>query len=141
MIDKPLFLDTSFIIALYNRDDQFHDAARRAAQEARGRLQVTTEAVLLEVGSAFSKVRHRAAGARIIRAALAGKGTRVIPLTRTLLKRGLQLFEERPDKEWSLVDCISFEVMKQERIDEALAVDEHFVQAGFVAFPLARDMS
>jgi hypothetical protein len=37
------------------------------------------------------------------------------------------------DKEWSLVDCISFAVMKQRKIKEALTADHHFVQAGFRA--------
>lgn len=116
--------------------EAFHDHARRTAEEVRGRRQVTTEAVLLEVGSAFCKVRFREAGARIIRAALSGKGITVVRFTRGLLERGLCPYERRPDKEWSLVDCISFEVIRDRGIDEALAVDEHFTQAGFKVLPV-----
>lgn len=47
--------------------------------------------------------------------------------------RGVDLFEQRPDKEWSLVDCISFGVMQDEKLTEALTGDRHFEQAGFVA--------
>jgi len=50
-----------------------------------------------------------------------------------LYERGLRLYEERPDKEWSLTDCISFVVMQRKRIKEALTGDHHFEQAGFVA--------
>jgi hypothetical protein len=46
---------------------------------------------------------------------------------------GLQLFGDRPDKEWSLTDCISFVVMEKEGVREALTGDKHFEQAGFVA--------
>jgi predicted nucleic acid-binding protein len=39
--------------------------------------------------------------------------------------------ERRPDKWWSLTDCISFIVMQQEGLTEALTTDHHFEQAGF----------
>jgi predicted nucleic acid-binding protein len=51
----------------------------------------------------------------------------------TLIARGVELFATRSDKNWSLVDCISFVVMKQKHLKEALSADHHFVQAGFVA--------
>jgi len=49
-----------------------------------------------------------------------------------LFQRGLKLYDERPDKEWSLTDCISFVVMKDEGISDALTGDQHFEQAGFI---------
>ena len=45
---------------------------------------------------------------------------------------GLALYERRPDKQYSLVDCISMNVMRQERIQEILTHDRHFSQEGFV---------
>ena len=50
-----------------------------------------------------------------------------------MFQRGLRLYEERPDKEWSLTDCLSFVVMKDENLREALTGDQHFEQAGFIA--------
>ncbi|MCW6037133.1 hypothetical protein K4A83_12760 [Spirulina subsalsa FACHB-351] len=52
-------------------------------------------------------------------------------------KEGLLLYKQRPDKEWSLTDCVSFKIMEKYGITEALAYDKHFEQAGFV--PLLRD--
>jgi hypothetical protein len=49
------------------------------------------------------------------------------------LERGWALYADRPDKYWSLTDCISFVVMKDHQITEALTGDHHFEQAGFVA--------
>ncbi len=45
--------------------------------------------------------------------------------------RGLELFVRRPDKEWSFTDCVSFDVMKDREITDALTADHHFEQAGF----------
>ena len=46
---------------------------------------------------------------------------------------GIALYEARPDKDWSLTDCISFVVMERQKIARALTADHHFEQAGFVA--------
>jgi hypothetical protein len=60
-------------------------------------------------------------------------GAVFVPASPALFRQGRALFAARPDKEWSLVDCISFVVMKQRRLKEALTTDRHFVQAGFRA--------
>ncbi len=64
---------------------------------------------------------------------LADVGTQFIPASSDLFQRGLALFGKRPDKDWSLVDCISFVVMKERRLTDALTTDLHFKQAGFKA--------
>ena len=58
---------------------------------------------------------------------------KIVPAGSALLNRGLQLMGERDDKDWSLTDCISFVVMKEQGVKEALTEDRHFEQAGFVA--------
>jgi predicted nucleic acid-binding protein len=57
----------------------------------------------------------------------------VIPATAQLFDDGLELYRHRPDKDWSLTDCIPFMVMQQRGIVEAFTGDHHFEQAGFVA--------
>jgi len=59
--------------------------------------------------------------------------TQIVPLDSRLLQRGLDLFAGRHDKNWSLTDCISFVVMQDEDLTEALTGDSHFEQAGFKA--------
>jgi len=55
----------------------------------------------------------------------------IIPASHDLFRRGLELYFKRVDKEWSLTDCISFTVMSDEGLAEALTGDHHFEQAGF----------
>jgi predicted nucleic acid-binding protein len=59
--------------------------------------------------------------------------TTVIPASQELFDKGVELYDARPDKQWSLTDCISFVLMEQRGITEALTADRHFEQAGFVA--------
>ena len=69
----------------------------------------------------------------LVRQLLIDPGTVFIPASAALFDAGLKLFAARYDHTWSLVDCISFVVMKQRRLKEALTADRHFVQAGFRA--------
>ena len=56
-----------------------------------------------------------------------------MPASRRLFTRGLALYKERTDKEWSLTDCISFVIMRDLKLSAALTADRHFEQAGFMA--------
>ena len=58
---------------------------------------------------------------------------RIVPLEQTLWERGWDLYRKRPDKAWSLTDCVSFAVMQASGLTDALTADEHFCQAGFRA--------
>lgn len=57
----------------------------------------------------------------------------IVRLTPELLERGVALFRSRADKDWPLTDCISFVVMQEHGLTEALTADQHFEQAGFKA--------
>lgn len=61
-------------------------------------------AVLLEIGNALSKQRHREAAIRLLDALEADPNVEIIPLSEQLYARALQLYRERPDKEWGLTD-------------------------------------
>ena len=56
---------------------------------------------------------------------------RVVPASRPLFEEAIALYASRLDKNWSLTDCISFVVMRDEGITQALTGDHHFEQAGF----------
>jgi len=58
---------------------------------------------------------------------------KIIPISEELYNRAMELYRQRPDKEWGITDCISFEVMQDYELTEALTTDEHFKQDGFRA--------
>jgi len=64
---------------------------------------------------------------------LASSVIRVIPQSRESFLAGLQLYRSRPDKGYSLVDCISMQAMRKEGLTEVLTNDRHFEQEGFRA--------
>jgi predicted nucleic acid-binding protein len=87
---------------------------------------------LAEFSDAYSHPKDRSDFIALYRAIVNHPRFKIIPADIRLFQRGVDLFEQRPDKEWSLTDCISFIVMGDEDLTEALTGDRHFEQAGFV---------
>jgi len=137
MASERLFVDTGYFIARFNPRDQYHRAARRLASAAdESRHLWTTEAVMLEVCAAFSSPPHRALAMAIWDQFRLERRCRLVAISGPVLERGVDLFRNRPDKAWSLTDCISFVVMSEQGLTHALTSDQHFVQAGFRAMLL-----
>ena len=129
---KRVFADAFFYIAVLNRHDAAHERAMNTI--ATGAVDVvTTAAVLLEVADAMTAPARRKACAEFLEDLPNQDGTTIRALSEGLWKRGLSLYAQRPDKEWSLTDCISFVAMADEGLTEALTGDRHFEQAGFAA--------
>jgi hypothetical protein len=128
-----VFLDAAYVIALSSPADQFHAAAVALADrlEASGAHLVTTPAVLLEIGNALARLRHRRAAAQLLSSLWADPTVEIVPFSDQLFDQALELFSTRQDKEWGLTDCLSFVVMAERGITQALTTDEHFQQAGF----------
>jgi uncharacterized protein len=129
-----VFVDTSFVIALVNRNDQFHAQAVAVADQYDGRALITTEAVLLEIGNALAR-SFKAEAIQIIENFLSADEVRVVPLNADLFQKSLTLYKTHQDKSWGLVDCASFVVMRELSIIDALTSDHHFQQAGFNILP------
>jgi uncharacterized protein len=125
------FADTSYWLALVLTTDAYH----QRALAANGRLAsvVTTRFVLAELGAALARVALRHMFLAIMDQIEADPAIRVVAVDDALFRDGVEQFRQRPDKDWSLTDCISFVVMQREGIRDALTADHHFEQAGFVA--------
>ena len=127
---STVFGDTSFYLALLSPGDVWHDKANSVSEELEARV-VVTEYVLAELGSALSGRKDRHLFVDLIKRLEGDDQTEIVPASRELFHSRLAQFARRGDKEWSLIDCISFTVMKQRRITTALTADHHFRQAGF----------
>ena len=91
----------------------------------------------LEIGNALAKQRHRGAAISLLSALEADPNIEVVPLSDLLYKQAFELYQQRPDKEWGMTDCVSFVLMQDRGLTDALTADDHFRQAGFRA--LLRD--
>ena len=129
---RQIFVDTAALVALGNRQDDWHDQAVAVSRQLTlaGCRFVTTDAVLLEVGNTFSRSQLKPVALRLIEAALRSSRWHCLEVDRTLIARGLDLFRQRSDKDWSLTDCISILVAKDLGIEQAFTTDRHFSQAG-----------
>ncbi len=126
---NAVFADTFFYQALLDERDPSHSQA--LAESKVKRTILTTEFILLELGNACARAEDHADYLALLAGVRASPRTRIISLDSRLLQRGLDLFAARPDKNWSLTDCISFVVMQDEGLSEALTGDGHFEEAGF----------
>jgi uncharacterized protein len=129
------FIDTGFVIALASPRDTHHAAATQLADHvAQNSIRLlSTDAVLLEVGAALSRLAYRPAAVNILRALREDDNVELVPIDARLLASATDFFARMIDKEWSLTDCVSFEVMRVHGVVEALSADAHFEQAGFRA--------
>ena len=135
------FLDSNYVIALLSTRDQRHRAALTLADalRAKGTKLVTTDAVLFEIANGLAKPRHRALAIQFLNAVFDGGAVEVVELTASRFAAAYEFYRRRADKAWSLDDWLSFLVMSERGLTEALTKDDHFEQAGFAA--LLRDNS
>ena len=133
-----LFLDTSFAVALSSPKDHHHPRALALARdlERLGYQMVTTRAVILEIGNSLSRLRYRSRGVALLEFLETDPRVEIVPLSEDLYQKGFEIFRRRHDKEWSLVDCMSFVVMQDRGLKDSLTTDDHFRQAGFRALLL-----
>jgi predicted nucleic acid-binding protein len=131
---RRVFADALYWVALAHRKDQWHDRAVLASQQLGAVPLVTTDEVLDEFLAHFSGYgnRLRTRAARTVRDLFGNPSIEIIPQTRQSFLDGLALYEARPDKEYSLTDCISMATMRHEGIIEVLTHDDHFTQEGFI---------
>lgn len=131
-MQKQIFVDTVFVAALVNCRDQYHHQASDLAKKYEHHPLIVTDAVLIEIGNALSR-QYRKESVRIIEYFFNSDEVELVHLTPDLLNQAFCLYKFYEDKTWSLVDCISFVVMRKTGITQALTFDQHFVQAGFQA--------
>ena len=126
------FVDTFYLLALLHPRDEAHERVANKSAAFRGQF-VTTQWVLAEVADGCSDPRDRTRVADFLEIFSGQSNVHVVEASDEWFWRGMQLFRDRPDKEWSLTDCISFLVMEEHGLHEALTTDHHFAQAGFTA--------
>ena len=142
-VSSQIFLDTLFVVALINPRDQYHAKASELAAKYESHPLLVTDAVLLEIGNGLArklaqcrarlKKNYKQEAIEVIEDFLDSEEVEIIRLTPELFQRAFELYKKYNDKDWGLIDCISFVVMTDRRVTEALTFDQHFQQGGFKA--------
>jgi len=131
---KRIFADACYWIALIHRNDELCAAADAAKEQLADAILVTTDEVLVEfLNFINAKAPHlRATAAHVVEKLRSDPNVCIHEQSRSSFDEGLGRYKKFHDKEWSMVDCVSFELMAREGMREALTNDHHFEQAGFV---------
>ena len=126
-----VFVDTSAVLALLNPSDESHEPARRVFEklQTRDAALLTTSFVLVEVYALLGR-RMGLAAVEAFRSDFAPL-LEVVWVGADMHEAGLDLLLERRVRDLSLVDAVSFLVMRQRRLDEVFAFDRHFRDEGF----------
>jgi predicted nucleic acid-binding protein len=131
---RAVFADTSYWIAASDRKDSWAAVAASAEYALANTILITTDEILVEYLAAFSgagpKARQRSSS--YVRRLFSRRDVSVVPQSRESFLDGLSLYETRPDKGYSLTDCISMCTMRAQGIREVLTTDRHFAQEGFI---------
>jgi predicted nucleic acid-binding protein len=130
---RKVFVDTSAWLALINKSDAVHQKTRkvRDALLKDNNEFVVTNYVMVEIANALCRVPHKETAVKLINFIEMTENIQVVEIDKEIFKEAWRVYSTHLDKDWSLTDCTSFEVMKERRITEAFITDKHFEQAGF----------
>lgn len=130
---KTAFVDTSGWLAIVNKSDELHAQAirsKRILTESKVKL-TTTDFVVIEAANSLSRLPLRRLAIELVQFILESGEVVIERVSPHIFDAAWTLYRSRTDKEWSLTDCASFVVMKNNGIKDAFTGDHHFEQAGF----------
>ncbi|CCH99301.1 MAG: type II toxin-antitoxin system VapC family toxin [Microcystis aeruginosa K13-05] len=132
---RKIFLDTAYLQALVDTRDSLHQSSVAITDELDIFLSVTSEMVLTELLNALSGRGGylRDAALDIVDKLHQDSSVEIIPQTSQLFTEALLFYRQRRDKSYSLTDCASMLIMRQQNISDVLTFDRHFQQEGFNA--------
>ncbi len=130
---RKVFVDTSAWLALVNKSDAAHQKAKKVRDALlKDQIQfVVTNYVMVEIANALCRIPHRETAVKLINFIEMTENIQIVEIDKEIYKEAWRVYSTYLDKEWSLTDCTSFEVMRARRITEAFTTDKHFEQAGF----------
>ena len=130
-----VFADAGYWIALWRPRDALHERAATVAYQLGHVAVVTTQMVLTETLNALAATGEfrRQFAVQMVREMEQDPDVEIVPQTDGQFRAAVERYAARSDQRWSLTDCVSFLVMEERNITEALAYDRDFEQAGFTA--------
>ena len=136
---ETLFVDTSFFVARFNRQDTHYLSAHQFLRRVRDTqalfLFITTDYIFDEtITTLLYQTQNHAITAECGKSILTSK-IRLEYVSPQLFQNSWQFYVDHPDKLWSFTDCVSFLFMEFMGLKKALTFDHNFHQAGYAMFP------
>jgi len=130
---RKIFVDTNYIVSLINTRDQHHAKSREVQKQITAARFYSSEMVMAEVLNFYSEkgAHFRRGASDAVRRIFVNPEFAVYEITSDLFLDGIELYERRLDKGYSLTDCISMNIMRVKEITDVLTNDDHFTQEGF----------
>jgi uncharacterized protein len=128
-------IDTGFVTSLVNKRDEYHEKANELVEIYESAPLLITDAELLEIGNSLAR-SYKSQAVEIFEEFFVSEEVEIVRLDETLFGKAFELYKTHADKTWGLVDCVSFVVMREHNITDALTCDKHYIQAGFRALML-----
>lgn len=130
---RAVFVETHYLVVSINPLDQWHQQALQLENQLIGVRLVITEEVLVETLNYFCSLgrQSRLKVAQVVHRLFERADVEILPQTEESFLKGMKLYEERPDKGYSLTDCISMNVMRERGLTDVLTNDPHFRQEGY----------
>ena len=131
---NPLFIDTGYLVALINPRDQLRKKALKVRDQINDKKLVVSETVLLETLNYFAEFKKelKQAAFSVVERLLVNPDIEVVEQTSVVFHDGMNFYQSRFDKGYSLTDCISMNICRERDILEVLTPDHHFEQEGFI---------
>lgn len=135
-----LFCDTSFLIALYDANDQYHEKAASFVKKEIPDISLLTSDYVFDETLTFLLHTHPLNGFLRARAfdrdVFVKKSISIFYISEILFEKARGIFFRfNKDKKWSFTDCTTFVLMEDYNIGSALSFDKNFLQRGLRILP------
>ena len=131
-----IFLDTSFLVAFYNKGDKNHSKARRLISDAdKSTAFVISDYVFDEILTVLLVRGGKSMSVEAGRKILEDEMVDILQIDEDIFEKAWLVYQSFLDKEWSFTDCTSYVLMKNLSIVTGASFDDHFNQFGFITVP------
>ncbi len=132
---KKIFIDTSFLVAFYNKGDENHLKAREFIRNGNEHLYVITDYIFDEFLTVLLVRRNKALSVEAGVKLLTDRDIRLLRINADVFAKAWEIYRLFKDKQWSFTDCTSYVLMKNLSMDAGLSFDAHFLQFGCKILP------
>ncbi|PKO05108.1 MAG: VapC toxin family PIN domain ribonuclease [Chloroflexi bacterium HGW-Chloroflexi-3] len=130
-----IFIDTSAFLAILNKEDHFHQIAKRTWEEVNlsEEYLICSNYVIIETISLLQK-RFGIEALRIFENEVRPI-IDIIWIDQTIHHAGMVVVLTTNQRKLSLVDCTSFEILRNIHVEKVFTLDSHFSEQGFNIIP------